>query len=563
VSVESELSHYRLFASALAGRSLEIAQHREQHGRTFSDGSTIFVPAFRAPDDAWREIAVQACLIAGGALAPAIMRRLLGRTRLAQRYLSLEAVRCVRARSFLAPDALLDMAPFEDPAEASDGAETSLQGARSARSCAAPPPLFGALMPSRVLREQRASDRAASEGAKAVDAAKLRKLKAVDPEQTERSRLLDALQLPFARANSFVSELLDQIFERAVGGAGKSTKGAGGEADVEGSAAPFSRAKGAVRVPHQSPASTPVFAHGRARSYPEWDEHRQRYRHHYTYVAEVDPAPDAPARGCERSGGSTRRLTRRMARLCLEYEPRRHQIDGDTLTLDDLVRLCVDIRAGQQGEQRIYTRSLRTRRDLGVLILLDMTGSSREQGASGVSIFQSQSEAARRLLEALYESGERVALYGFHSWGRSLVRLQRIKAFDDRIDSRVHARFARALPVGYSRLGAAIRHGEHMLRTRAGTAHRLLVLLSDAIAYDRDYEGRYARADTRRALAEARALGTACLCVNVAGGIDDAALVETFGRSYLRIGAGEPLDRPLVRSIATAVANVSGRRRAR
>jgi nitric oxide reductase NorD protein len=557
VSADPDLSQYRLLASALAGRSVELARHRERLPQTFSDGSTIWVPAAHTGDDLWREIAVQACLIAAGALAPSIMRRLLGRTRLARRYLCLEAVRSVQARAALAPDALLASAAFQDISAQGDRPEASLQIALSTRLVAAPEPLFGVLMPARVLRAQR-TEHASSAAAAAPARSKARTLRTRDPEPPgQQSRLLSALQLPFARAGSLVSDLLDQIFERAPAVAGSAAKGATGEGDVEGSVAAFSAFRaGAVRVPERDTLDASIRAHGRSRSYPEWNERRQCYRHNHTHVAEVDPSAEGRARALPRAGGATRRLTRRMARLCLEYEPRRHQIDGDTLTLDDLVRLCVDTRAGHQGDARIYTRSLRTRRDLGVLILLDMTGSSRESGPSGVPIFHAHSEVAQHLTEALYESGERVALYGFHSWGRTLVRMQRIKAFDDRLDNRVRTRLAQAAPVGYSRLGAAIRHGDHMLRTRAGTDHRLLVLISDALAYDRDYEGSYARADTRRALLEARALGTACLCLHVGGDMDDGVLTETFGRSYLRVAANESLDRPLVRAIARAVAEV-------
>ena len=63
------------------------------------------------------------------------------------------------------------------------------------------------------------------------------------------------------------------------------------------------------------------------------------------------------------------------------------------------------------------------------------------------------------------------------------------------------------VPGAYSRLGAAIRHGAAVLEERGGTSRRLLVVLSDGLAYDHGYEAVYGAADARRALAEARRRG--------------------------------------------------------
>jgi nitric oxide reductase activation protein len=556
----TDLAPYRLLASALAGRAVQLGHHRERHGRSFTDGSTILVPEARASADAWTEIAVQACLIAGGALDARLMRELRGRARLAERYLCLEAVRCVRARAALAPDTLLNLPAFGPSHVAGDDAEASWRSAASTLAIGPAPSLFGILLPSRVLDQQREAARAASP---AAPASKLTRPNAIDPDDSDESRILDMLRNSVARAAGVFGELLDQIYERAPAGADAGAGGQAGGRHHERSAGAFSNGRRALRSGVEASAErVPPFASHVSYCYPEWDERRRRYHQNFTHVAEVEPAASAPMRAlAQRRSDVTRRLKRRMARLCLEYEPRRHQVDGDDLVLDDLVRLWTDVRAGHAGDERIYARSLRTRRDLGVVILLDITASSAEPGPSGASVFQVQSDAARRLTQALHEGGDRVALYGFHSWGRTLVRMQRIKGFDDGWDSAAHARFARLAPVGYSRLGAAIRHGAYMLRTRAETTHRLLVLISDAVAYDQGYEGSYARADTRRALAEARAAGIACVCVDAARELDAGALAETFGRHcYLPIAEHGMFDRALVRLFERAVADVQRRR---
>ena len=97
----------------------------------------------------------------------------------------------------------------------------------------------------------------------------------------------------------------------------------------------------------------------------------------------------------------------------------------------------------------------------------------------------------------------------------------------------VNARFIRRLnslePGAYSRLGAAIRHGSAVLETHGGTSRRLMVVLSDGLAYDHGYERAYGAADARRALTEARRRGTGCVCLTVGAGTDLESLRRVFG----------------------------------
>ena len=84
-------------------------------------------------------------------------------------------------------------------------------------------------------------------------------------------------------------------------------------------------------------------------------------------------------------------------------------------------------------------------------------------------------------------------------------------------------------PGAYSRLGAAIRHGAAVLESGGGTPRRLLVVVSDGLAYDHGYERAYGAADARRALTEARRRGTGCVCLTVGAGTDVAELRRVFG----------------------------------
>lgn len=84
-------------------------------------------------------------------------------------------------------------------------------------------------------------------------------------------------------------------------------------------------------------------------------------------------------------------------------------------------------------------------------------------------------------------------------------------------------------PGAYSRLGAAIRHGSAVLEERGGTSRRLLVVLSDGLAYDHGYERAYGAADARRALTEARRRGTGAVCLTIGASTDVESLRRVFG----------------------------------
>jgi nitric oxide reductase activation protein len=164
-----------------------------------------------------------------------------------------------------------------------------------------------------------------------------------------------------------------------------------------------------------------------------------------------------------------------------------------------------------------------------VLLLLDVSGSAGEPSPIGGTVHDHQRAAAAALAQTLHDLGDRVALYGFRSMGRQAVQVVPVLRFGDRLGAPVLDRLGGLAPGAYTRLGAAIRHGATVLEAEGGTARRLLVVLSDGFAYDHGYEGRYGEADARRALADARRRGTACLCLSIAADTKVDALRRVFG----------------------------------
>jgi nitric oxide reductase activation protein len=243
-------------------------------------------------------------------------------------------------------------------------------------------------------------------------------------------------------------------------------------------------------------------------------------------VRELEPRlrDDAPA-----AMPPGRDLRRALARLGLGLDRVHRQPQGDDVDLDAAIEARVEALAGSAPDEAVYLDSLRRRRDLAVLLLLDVSGSSGEPAATGRTVHEQQRAVAAALALALHEIGDRVALYGFHSMGRSAVHLVPVKRFDETPNSLVMRRLGSLVPGAYSRLGAAIRHGTAVLTAQGGTSRRLLVVLSDGLAYDHGYEPAYGAADARRALAEARREGAGCLCLSIGAGTDAGALQRVFG----------------------------------
>jgi nitric oxide reductase activation protein len=297
----------------------------------------------------------------------------------------------------------------------------------------------------------------------------------------------------------------------------------------------------------------------RGTKYPEWDVHRRRYRPAWCTVREVEPQPEdnTPLMPSDAYG-----LRRPLARLGMGLDRYRRQAQGDDIDIDAAIEARVEVMAGSAPDEAFYVDSVRRRRDLAVLVLLDVSGSAAEPGATGRPIHEQQRAVAAALTVALHEIGDRVALYAYHSRGRSAVHLVPVKRFDDDLDVLVMRRLHGLVPGAYSRLGAAIRHGAAVLEERGGTSRRLLVVLSDGLAYDHGYEPAYGAADARRALAETRRRGAGCLCLSIGASTDAATLRRVFGSAaHATIPRAEQLSQVIGPLFRSALRSAGVRRR--
>jgi nitric oxide reductase NorD protein len=528
----------RLLASAMAGRALEVAAAGAAEP-AWTDGTTVFVPSGAGPVDQLRMVAVQSSLLAAGSLDPAVLRGLGRRSEVARRYLAVEGHRALVANHDVLPPAVGAIAR---PAVAIsvDSAGASLATARGRGKLADPPAWFGVIRPRRLLA---AADRAAADSAVAdrADAApgapghvRSASHDDVRPEPVDHpdddlqsvGRLLSSPVGGRGVLGRLLQRMLRPIRDPAEGGPAHADGPAyAGRVPSHHSATATSPGRGARAFDPAALDPGTVFEPS-AWVYPEWDVHSARYRPDWCTVHEREPRTGEPAPMAIPGG---RALRRPLARLGTALDPAHRQLQGDDIDIDAAVEGWVNTAAGSAPDEAVYLTRLPRRRDLAVLVLLDVSGSAREPGPSGRTVHEHQRSTATAVTSALHALGDRVAVYAFNSQGRHAVHITRVKSFDDRLDARVARRLGGLVPGAYTRLGAAIRHAAGELERRGGTTRRLLLVISDGFAYDHGYEARYGEADARRALAEARRRGLGCLCLSVGSGTEPAALQRVFG----------------------------------
>jgi hypothetical protein len=510
-----------LLASALAGRTLDVAPV-EPGELPWTDGSTVFVDPAAEPAERVRTLGVQACLVAAGSLAPDIVGQLTRRPTLARRYLAIEVHRALATNDRLLPPSLRSLVD-DGVARGTASAAESLEQARRSTSDDLPA-TFGTIHPRRALESAERAAAARSAAAPSVDErATTRELEELDEDDDGEGNLGQLLSSPVGGGGALgrlLARLLRPARDRGSGGP------PGADAPTHVTNAPGVGGRQARSGGPTGSLDGPSSSRGSGLLYPEWDVHRHHHREDWCTVVESDAPPGSGGTFVMPDGAALRRS---VARLGLDLTRCRRQRQGDDIDIDAAVEWRVDTLAGSPHDDEVYVESLRRRRDLAVLILLDVSGSAGEPGTAGRSVHDHQRSAAGALTTALHELGDRVGLFAFNSRGRRAVQVMRVKDFDDPLDGRVAARLGALAPAAYTRLGAAIRHGAAILDERSGAPRRLLVVLSDGFAYDHGYEGRYGEADARRALLEARRRGVGCLCLSVGAEADPSALRRVFG----------------------------------
>lgn len=559
-NAKRRLTDLEFFASAVAARPLQVIQSHKREP-SYCDGACIYIDPTLSTAQVTEVILVHAALLASGSLHTKYLKALRGRPGAAKRYLALELPRIVKEQREWLPHGPLCRIPIPD--NLSESSTASLQQALDKRyKVEEPAEYLGTIRPFRVVKNLGGSQhRGKPDGKMGAEWQ--------EQQQHDDNQELDASGekvIKLFSAPLFGSHTLSNLLRNLMG-AGRSPGNDDTEDDgssggslsnqVMMSWAAAETVESALKTRQQLPAM-PLVSEPSQWSYPEWNTFKNSYRDKWVNVSEIESWPPEREKIQEHCDISPAVINSQLLKVGVEYEIHNGQPSGDDLDLDELVDYATELAVHHTPHENVYRASQRTKRDLSVLILLDASQSTKDRIDEKTSIINQHREAARQIASAFSLFGDRVAVYGFHSWGRKLMRFLKVKAFNEPMNSRVHQRLNWIEGAGLSRIGAAIRHATQLLQKEQYNTHRLVLLLSDGYAYDDEYEGKYSEADTLKSLEEARQQGIACVCVNIGTSKDDDALKRIYGEStYFRAKHASELPGRLRRMLNTAIYQAS------
>ncbi len=267
--------------------------------------------------------------------------------------------------------------------------------------------------------------------------------------------------------------------------------------------------------------------------YPEWDHAHGVERPEWTTVREVAARPGDP-RIVEEALARAEVLRNRINRLVRGVRVGRmirlkRQLDGHDLDLDALLDAGIALRMRQEPDPRVFRSTSSRHRDLAVLLVLDVSESTRDRLASGASILEVERLAVAVLAEAMSTLGDPFGMLAFASDGRDNVEVTTIKEFGEPYDRACVGRLA-GLSSGLStRLGAALRHAGELISS-ARSFRKLVIVLTDGEPSDIDVADPLELVeDARRAALGLRARGIDGFGVVLGSSAMNSA-IRIFGR---------------------------------
>jgi nitric oxide reductase NorD protein len=252
--------------------------------------------------------------------------------------------------------------------------------------------------------------------------------------------------------------------------------------------------------------------------YPEWDYRAAGYRAAGATVRQLAPG-QGPQEWVEHTLARYRSmldLVRRRFELLRAQRVRvRQQLDGEEIDLEAYIDSYANFRAGLPMAQALYQSTRPVERNLAIMLLIDISGSTDAWISADKRVIDVEREALLLVSIALQGMAEPYSILAFSGEGPHGVTVRPVKTFDEAYSHDIARRIAALEPEHYTRAGAAIRHATAALMQQAAR-HRLLLLLSDGKPNDiDDYEARYGVEDMRQAITEARLQGVNPFCLTI------------------------------------------------
>jgi len=267
--------------------------------------------------------------------------------------------------------------------------------------------------------------------------------------------------------------------------------------------------------------------------YPEWDRAHGVERPEWTTVREIHARPGDPRlveEALERADVLRNRIRRLVRGVRVGRAIRlKRQLDGHDLDVDAVLDAGIALRSRQEPDPRVFRATTSKHRDLVVLLLIDISESTRDRLASGASILDVERLAVAVLAEAMSALGDPFGMLAFASNGRDDVEMTTVKAFNEPYDRACVGRLAALSPGLSTRLGTALRHAGELI-SHARSFRKLVIVLTDGEPSDIDVADPLDLVeDARRAAVGLRARGIDGFGVVLGSNAMNSA-VRIFGR---------------------------------
>ena len=273
--------------------------------------------------------------------------------------------------------------------------------------------------------------------------------------------------------------------------------------------------------------------------YPEWDYQVQLHRPDWATVYERG-YPMGNSEDIEQILMEHKPITSRIKQLVDRLRPegmirQRKLEDGDEIDINAAVEAIIDIRMGNQPDPRITLKNVLNRRDLAILILLDLSESTNETLAGlEKTVLELTREASALVATAISGIGDAFAIHGFASDGRHDVRYYRLKRFDQAFDEEAKGRLAGMRGGLSTRMGAAMRHAGHHLLLRAEKIKMLLIVTDGSPSDIDERDPQHLRMDAKKATEELHTNGIMTYCLTLDPSADHY-VQRIFGQNHYTI----------------------------
>lgn len=269
--------------------------------------------------------------------------------------------------------------------------------------------------------------------------------------------------------------------------------------------------------------------------YDEWNYKKREYLPDYCKVFpefESETHPDYYHDTMEKYKVTLNGLRKMLANINNKMQQQRRQLQGDAFDLDSLTDLYTDIHSGVTPDERVYLSQRKKEKDISILLLLDVSLSS-DSYAAGNRIIDVEKEVSILFGEILNEFDIEFAIDTFSSKTRNYTEYTTLKDFRESWD-KGKFKVGSAQPVGYTRIGPALRHAGARL-DHSDARNKWIILLSDGKPNDYDkYEGKHGIQDIKQALRELneRKINTYALAIEAQARY---YLPQMFGTNHYQI----------------------------